>query len=354
MSAEKMRMRCGWKICLALSVLVNLAVAAERPNIVVILADDLGYSDIGPFGAKDFETPNLDRMAKEGRRFTDFYVGGPACTPSRAALMTGCYPVRAGFADQVAHRADGTFSHSRVLWPNSKWGINPDEMTIPEVLRDAGYATGMVGKWHLGDAPMFNPVHHGFDEFFGAPYSHDMKPYYYLRGEKKLPDEEVDLNHHVQRYTEESLKFIRKHRDQPFFLYIAHHMPHTPLVQSEGFKSKSKRGPYGDSVEELDWSVGEVLNALSMLKLDQKTLVVFTSDNSPWLMRGEAGGSARPFKGGKGTTFEGGMREPCVMWWPGTIPADTTCSEVAATMDLLPTFAALAGAELPKDRTIDG
>jgi arylsulfatase A len=328
---------------------------APRPNIVVILADDLGYSDIGSFGAIDFETPQLDRMAREGRRFTDFYVGAPACTGSRAALMTGCYPVRAGFADQVSYRANGTFSPSRVLWPNSKWGINPDEITVPEVLRDAGYVTGMIGKWHLGDAPKFNPTRHGFMEFFGAPYSHDMDPYYFLHGETKLP-EKPDLDHHVQRYTDEALKFIREkaNADKPFFLYFAHHNPHTPLVASENFKGKTKRGAFGDAVAELDWSVGKVFDALRTEKIDRHTLVIFTSDNGPWLARGEQGGSARPLRGGKGTTYEGGMREPCVMWWPGTIPAGTTCHEMAATLDFLPTFAALAGTKPAAGRTIDG
>jgi arylsulfatase A-like enzyme len=336
-------------------VVCALARGAERPNIVVILADDLGYADMGSFGAKDFQTPHLDRMAREGRRFTDFYVGAPACTASRAALMTGCYPLRAGFADQISYRADGTFSQSRVLWPNSKWGLNPDEVTLPEVLRDAGYATGMVGKWHLGDAPKFNPIHHGFMEFFGAPYSHDMKPYYYLRGTAKLP-ETPDLDHNVRRYTEEATKFIRKTSgsDKPFFLYLAHHNPHTPLEASEKFKGKTKRGAYGDAVSELDWSVGQVLDTLRDLKIDEQTLVIFTSDNGPWLARGEEGGSATPLRGGKGTTYEGGMREPCVMWWPGKIPAGTTCGEIAATLDFLPTFAALAGARPPANRKIDG
>jgi arylsulfatase A len=347
-------MRNGLLVLLMLLTgLASQAAAAERPNIIVILADDLGYADIGSFGAKDFETPQLDRLAKEGRRFTDFYVGGPACTPSRAALMTGCYPVRAGFADEVAYRADGTFSQSRVLWPNTKFGINPNEATVAEVLRDVGYATGMVGKWHLGDAPEFNPVRHGFSEFFGAPYSHDMKPYYYLRGEERLP-ETVDINHHVARYTDEAKAFIRKHREEPFFLYFAHHNPHTPLIASEKFRGKSKRGAFGDAVEELDWSVGQVIEELRQNDLDKRTLVIFTSDNGPWLVRGERGGSATPFRGGKGTTYEGGVREPCVMWWPGTIPADSVCHEVAATMDFLPTFAALAGAKLPSDRKIDG
>ena len=346
-------LRRSLAFCVVIRLFFAVAYAGERPNIVVILADDMGYSDIGSFGAKDFETPHLDRMAREGRRFTDFYVGGPACTPSRAALMTGCYPVRAGFADQVAYRSDGTFSQSRVLWPNSRFGINADEVTIPEVLCDAGYATGMIGKWHLGDEPKFNPVHHGFMEFFGAPYSHDMKPYYYLRGNKQLP-EVVDLDHHVRRYTEEALAFVHKHRSEPFFLYVAHHNPHTPLVASENFKGKTKRGAYGDAVSELDWSVGQIINDLRKLKLDERTLVIFTSDNGPWLVRGELGGSATPLRGGKGTTYEGGVREPCVMWWPGTIPAGTVCHEVAATMDLFPTFASLAVAKLPSGRTIDG
>jgi arylsulfatase len=268
-------------------------------------------------------------------------------------LLTGCYPVRAGFADEIAHRADGTFSHSRVLWPNSPYGIHDDEVTVAEVLRDAGYTTGIVGKWHLGDKPQFNPTRHGFMEFFGAPYSHDMNPYYYLRGEKRL-DEEIDLDNQMKRYTDEAVAFIRKHRDEPFFLYFAHHMPHTPLVASKDFKGKSKRGPFGDAVSELDWSVGQVLDALRDLKLDRNTLVIFTADNGPWLVKGEHGGSARPLQGGKGTTYEGGVREPCVMWWPGTIPADTTCHEVAATMDFLPTFAAMAGAKLPTKHRIDG
>ncbi len=354
-SPKTIMMHRRLSICLVVSLLSSIAAAAERPNIVVIFADDLGYADIGSFGAKDFETPELDRMAKEGRRFTDFYVGAPACTASRAALMTGCYPVRAGFADQIAQRADGGFSPSRVLWPNAKFGINSNEVTVAEVLRDAGYVTGMVGKWHLGDAPKFNPVHHGFMSFFGAPYSHDMKPYYFLRGETKVPGT-PDLDHHVRLYTDEATKFIRESaaKKKPFFLYLAHHNPHTPLVMSEKFKGKTKRGAYGDAVSELDWSVGRILDTLRQLKLDKQTMVIFTSDNGPWLIRGEKGGSATPLRGGKGSTYEGGMREPCVMWWPGKIPAGTTCHEIAATLDFLPTFAAFAGTKPPTDRTIDG
>jgi arylsulfatase A len=327
--------------------------AAERPNFIVILADDLGYADVGCFGATEIKTPQLDRMAKEGRRFTDFYVGGPTCTPSRAALLTGCYPVRAGFDDAISRRADGGVSPSRVLHANATLGLNSDEVTVAELLKDAGYATGMIGKWHLGDAPQFNPTYHGFNEFFGVPYSNDMEPYYFLRGAERLP-EPIDRDNQIRRYTDEASAFIRKHRDKPFFLYFAHAMPHTPLAASNAFRGKSKRGPFGDAVEEIDWSVGQILDTLRELKLDERTLVVFTSDNGPWHARGENGGSATPLRGGKGSTYEGGVREPCIMWWPGTIPADSVCRQVAATMDFLPTFAALAGAKLPTNRTIDG
>jgi arylsulfatase A-like enzyme len=292
-------------------------------------------------------------MATEGRRFTDFYVGGPTCTPSRIALLTGCYPVRAGFGDAISRRADGGVSPSRVLHANAPYGIHADEVTLPELLRDAGYATGMIGKWHLGDAPKFNPVHHGFNEFFGAPYSNDMESYYYLRGAERL-SEPIDRDNQIRRYTEEAIAFIRRHKDEPFFLYFAHAMPHTPLAASEAFKGKSKRGRYGDAVEEVDWSAGQVLDVLRELDLAQKTLVIFTSDNGPWHPRGEDGGSAFPLRGAKGSTYEGGVRVPCVMWWPGTIPAATVCRQVAATMDLVPTFAALAGTAPPTDRTIDG
>jgi arylsulfatase A len=339
--------------CVGAVLCASASAAADRPNIIVIFADDLGYSDVGCFGAKEIDTPHIDRMANEGRRFTDFYVGGPTCTPSRAALLTGCYPVRAGFGDAIAFRADGSASPSRVLWANAVYGLNSDEITVAEILKDAGYATGMIGKWHLGDAPKFNPVHHGFTEFFGVPYSNDMEPYHYLRGTEVL-SEPIDRDNQIRRYTEEAITFIRKHNEEPFFLYYAHAMPHTPLAASEAFKGKSKRGPYGDAVSEVDWSVGQVLDVLRELDLAEKTLVLFTSDNGPWHARGENGGSAFPLRGAKGSTYEGGVRVPCVMWQPGTIPAGTVCSEVAVTMDFLPTFAALAGTEPPNDRTIDG
>lgn len=330
---------------------------AAQPNLIVIFTDDLGYADLGSYGARDIETPQLDQMAAEGRRFTNFYVASPTCTPSRASLLTGCYPVRAGFDDAIAVKADGTRSPSRVLWPNSPLGINPAEVTVGEILQKAGYATGMVGKWHLGDRPMFNPTNHGFDEYFGVPYSNDMSPYYYQRGLEKLDEplqQLADRNGQTKRYTDEALDFIRQQKQKPFFLYLAHTMPHTPLSVSEKFNGKSARGMYGDVVAEIDDSVGQILSLLRELELAENTLVIFTSDNGPWLHRGENGGLATPLRGGKGGTYEGGVRVPCLMWQPGYVPAGTVCDEIATTMDVLPTFAALAGSEPPQDRKIDG
>lgn len=340
-------------IALLCSLGVGHAMAQDKPNFIVIFTDDLGYADLGCYGAVDIETPELDRMAEQGRRFTNFYVASPTCTPSRASLLTGCYPVRAGFDDAIAVRADGSRSPSRVLWPGSPLGLNPDEVTVAEVLRDAGYATGMVGKWHLGDRPIFSPTNHGFDEYFGVPYSNDMKPYYYQDGEQRV-EEEVDRDRQTQRYTTEALRFIRSKASEPFFLYLAHTMPHTPLAVSEQFKGKSKRGAYGDVVTEIDWSVGQVLDLLRELKIDDQTLVFFTSDNGPWLHRGERGGLATPLRGGKGGTYEGGVRVPCIVWQPGYVPENSTCDEIATTMDLFPTLGTLGGGEIPTDRTIDG
>jgi arylsulfatase A len=327
--------------------------AAEQPNFIVILADDLGYNDLGCFGSPDIATPELDRMTEEGMRLTDFHMAAPTCTASRAALMTGCYPVRVGMGDEIAPRADGTVSPSRVLWPDSPLGLNPDEITLPEVLKTAGYATALVGKWHLGDAPEFNPVRQGFDEFFGVLFSNDMKPYDYFRNDRRLT-EPVDRDHQAERYTEEAVAFIRRSKDKPFFLYLAHTMPHIPLAASPRFKGTSPRGPYGDAVSEVDWSVGRVLETLRELNLDRKTLVLFSSDNGGWLARGEQGGLNTPWRGGKGGTYEGGFRVPCIAWQPGMTPAGATCDELASAMDLLPTFANLAGAKAPTDRRIDG
>ncbi|MBI3849385.1 MAG: sulfatase [Verrucomicrobia bacterium] len=331
--------------------IVSTTSAAEKrpPNIVIIFTDDQGYQDVGCFGSPNIQTPNLDRMAKEGMRFTDFYVGQPVCSASRAALLTGCYPNRVSILGALA--------------PGSKVGINSNEMTIAEVLKPRGYATAIYGKWHLGDAPQFLPTHHGFDDYFGLPYSNDMWPNHPTAGSRFPPlplmegDKAVkqapDQTQLTTWYTEHAVKFIRQNKHRPFFLYVAHNMPHVPLHVSNKFKGKSPRGLYGDVIMEIDWSVGQILGALKKNGLDDQTLVIFTSDNGPWLLYGDHAGTALPLREGKGTTFDGGLREPCIMRWPGKIPAGTVCHEVAATMDILPTVAKLAGADLPKHK-IDG
>jgi len=320
-----------------------------KPNFIVILTDDQGYADVGCYGAAGFETPHLDRMAREGMRFLDFYVGSSVCSPSRAALMTGCYPQRVGLPV--------------VLEANSETGLSSEEETIPQLLKAAGYATGMFGKWHLGDKPAFLPTRHGFDEYFGLPYSNDMWPNHptkknffpdlpLMEGEKVIAYN-PDQTQLTTWYTERAVKFIEKHRDQPFFLYLAHTMPHVPLHVSGKFKGKSARGLYGDACMELDWSVGEVLATLKRLGLDERTLVIFTSDNGPWLTYGEHGGSAKPLRDGKTNTYDGGQRVPCIMRWPGKIPGGRICREIATTMDFLPTLVQLAGAKMPA-KLIDG
>ncbi|MBN1341315.1 MAG: sulfatase [Phycisphaerae bacterium] len=336
---------------------VRAEAAAERlPNFVVIFADDQGYGDVGCYGARDFSTPRLDRMAAEGVRLTDFYVAGPVCTPSRAGLMTGCYPKRLGLA-------------YRVLFPYSKTGLNPDEITIAEILKTRGYATACIGKWHLGHHAKFLPTRQGFDVFFGTPYSNDMNGQHYKEQDFKAPalplirqekvvEEDPDQRYLTRRYTEESIRFMEANKDRPFFLYLPHNMPHRPIHASERFKGKTKHGLYGDVIEEIDWSVGEILGALKRLGIDERTLVIFTTDNGPVLLRakrlGYRPGSAGPLRGMKNTTWEGGMRVPCVMRWPGKIPGGTVCEELVTAMDVLPTIAKLAGAEAPKDRIIDG
>ena len=322
----------------------------QRPNFVIIFTDDQGYQDVGCFGSPNIKTPNLDRMARQGMRFTDFYVGQAVCTASRAALLTGCYPNRVGLLG--------------ALGPKSKVGISDKELTIAQVLKTRGYATAIFGKWHLGDSPQFLPTRHGFDEYFGLPYSNDMWPNHPANPKNYPPlpliqGEQIvgimpDQTQLTTRYTQHALSFIERNKDRPFFLYVAHNMPHVPLHVSDKFKGKSKRGLYGDVIMEIDWSVGQILASLKSNGLDEKTLVVFTSDNGPWLLYGNHAGSALPLREGKTTTFDGGLREPCIMRWPGRIPAGTVCRELAATMDLLPTFAKLAGAELPRDRIIDG
>ncbi|MCH2178269.1 MAG: sulfatase [Mariniblastus sp.] len=330
------------------------------PNVVVIFIDDLGYADIGPFGAANFQTPHLDRMAKEGRKFTDFVASTAVCSASRAALLTGCYHRRVGI--------------SGALGPSSNIGINPDEVTLAELCKQKDYATAIYGKWHLGHHAPFLPMQHGFDDYFGLPYSNDMWPYH--PGVAHLPMDErlkrwphlplIDKNKIVNpevsgeeqkqlttQYTEKAVAFINSHKDQPFFLYVPHSMVHVPLYVSDKFAGKSKAGLMGDVMLEVDWSVGQILEALKQNQLEQNTLVLFTSDNGPWLSYGEHAGSATPLREGKGTMFEGGYRVPTVFWWPGKIPAGTTCDELASTIDIFPTVAKLIDTHLPQHK-IDG
>ncbi len=329
--------------CLGLCGLPLPAYGAKKPNVVIIFCDDLGYQDVGCFGSPNIKTPKLDQMATEGMRFTSFYSAAPVCTPSRAALLTGCYPQRVNLPQVI------NYSHSI--------GISSKEITLAELLRGEGYATACIGKWHLGWQKEFLPTRHGFDYYYGLPYSNDMKygddKVPLIRGEEIIEQPAV-LETLTERYTDEAIRFIRKHSDEPFFLYLPHTFPHTPLAASEEFLGKSRGGLYGDVVECIDWSAGRIMETLKELGLDDNTLVVFTSDNGPWLVKGKDGGSALPLRSGKGTTWEGGMREPTIMRWPGRIPAGTTCSEMATTMDLLPTIAALAGTKAPTDRIVDG
>lgn len=319
---------------------------AAPPNFIVILCDDLGYGDVGCFGAEKIRTPRIDRMATEGMRFTDFYAASPLCSPSRAGLLTGCYPRRVGLAKFV-------------LRPDAKTGIHPNEVTIAELLKGRGYATCAIGKWHVGFLPPFRPGAQGFDYYFGIYHNLDHWETKLFEGQGGVPllrNEEVVLRPATpeiltEKYTEEALGFIEKNRERPFFIYLAHTMPHLPYDVTPRFKGRSAGGLYGDVVECLDWSTGEILDGLVRLGLDKRTIVVFTSDNGP--DKGSPG-SAGPLRGQKHTVFEGGMRVPCVMWGPEQIPAGSVCREVASTIDLLPTFGAMAGARPPKDRVIDG
>lgn len=331
----------------------GLAPAADRPpNIIFILADNAGYGDFGCYGSKRHRTPNMDRMAAEGLRFTSFYSACGVCTPSRASLMTGCYPRRVNMQSSA--------SGESVLSPMDRKGLHPDEITIARSLKGYGYATMCIGKWHLGDQPPFLPTNHGFDHYFGIPYSDNQTPEVSqnwpplpLMRDEKVIEAPVDRNTLTKRCTEEAIRFITENKDRPFFLYLPHAMPGstTRPFASPAFHGKSKNGPYGDSIEEIDWSTGEILATLKNLDLDGKTLVVWTSDNGA-LYRSR--GSNAPLKGWGYDTSEGAMRMPCVVRWPGTIPAGTVCDELSSMMDWLPTFAKLAGGEPPRDRIIDG
>jgi arylsulfatase A-like enzyme len=312
------------------------------PNVIVIFADDLGYGDLGCYGHPSIRTPHLDRMAREGLRFTQFYAAECVCTPSRAALLTGRLPIRNGMCGDKR----------RVLFADSPLGLPDAEITIAEALKSKQYATACIGKWHLGHRPQFLPMLQGFDAYYGIPYSNDMKPTVLLRDAHVVEDpaEQATL---TERYTAEANSFIRQHRDRPFFLYLAHNFPHVPLHVSQRFAGKSPRGLYGDVVEELDWSVGQVLETLRETKLDDNTFVFFTSDNGPWLIKNQHGGSAGLLRGGKGSTWEGGMREPGIAWWPGKIPAGGVTAQLGCTTDLLATILALADVPLPEDRPLD-
>jgi arylsulfatase A-like enzyme len=341
-------------ICFVLSIsftgAVSLRAADRPPNVVIILTDDQGYADLGCYGSFAIETPRIDKMAAEGMRFTDFYTAAPVCTPTRAGLLTGCHPARLSLSLMPKEKPNGEDAH--VLYSLSRRGLNPDEETIAELLKARGYSTAMLGKWHLGDAKPFLPTKQGFDSFFGTPYSNDMKPQVLLR-DQKVVENPMDQDSLIDRYTEEATKYIRAHKDAPFFLYFAHNMPHRPLHVAERFRGKSKRGLYGDVIQAIDWSVGEVLDAIKDAGIDEQTLVVFSSDNGPWLYIGENGGSAFPLRGGKGTTYEGGMRVPFIARWPGHVPAGKVCHEPLTQLDVLPTLVALTGAKMPQKK-IDG
>jgi len=324
------------------------APATRPPNVVLLFADDLGYSDVGCYGAVGFKTPNLDRIAAEGRQFTSFYVAQAVCTASRAALMSGCYPNRIGM--------HGALNHT------SKEGINDAELLLPEMFKSRGYATACFGKWHLGQQRQFLPLRQGFDEFLGLPYSNDNGPLHpVVRDIPALPlidgesvvEHDPDQSQFTRRLTERAVAFIERNKDRPFFLYVPHIMPHVPIFASDRFRGTSELGLYGDVVQELDWSVGEIVSAIQKRGLDEQTLVIFASDNGPFLSYGSHAGTARPLRGGKLTTFEGGIRVPCIFRWSGKIPAGDECDELVSALDLLPSLARLVGGELSSN-PVDG
>lgn len=323
----------------------------DLPNFVIIFTDDQGYADVGCFGAKGFKTPHLDQLAKQGMKFSDFYVAQSVCGASRAALMTGCYPNRIGIFGAPSHA--------------TKFGISSQEMTVAELVKQKGYKTAMYGKWHLGHQKKFLPMQHGFDDYYGLPYSNDMWPYHptskafpdlplieknKVINPKVTPKDQTQL---TKSYTERAVQFIEKNREDRFLLYVAHSMPHVPLFCTDKFMNSSEQGRYGDIIQEIDWSVGEIMKALDKNGLAENTFVIFTSDNGPWLSYGNHAGSAGILREGKGTAWEGGVREPCIMRWPQVIPAGSECNQLAATIDVVPTIAEIIGGKLP-DHPIDG
>lgn len=337
----------GFCATLAISAVTHFtsrAVASEarkapKPNVVIIFCDDLGYGDLGCYGHPTIRTPEIDTLASGGMRFTQFYSPAPACTPSRAALLTGRLPRRTGLV--------------HVLFPKSTGGLPSAEVTLAEALRERGYATACIGKWHLGHLPEFLPTRHGFDSYFGIPYSNDMKPTPLVR-DTRVVEEPADQKTLTPRYTDEAVKFITAHQRGPFFLYVAHNFPHVPLSASPQGQGRSARGLYGDVVEDIDRSTGRIMTTLRRLGLDEKTLVIFSSDNGPWLPYKQNGGSAGLLREGKATTWEGGVRVPCVMWWPGHIQPGSVSQQLASTLDVFPTIMALAAGNESGDRALDG
>lgn len=352
-----MKYGLGLGILFLLASGIHAADAPLRPNFVLILMDDMGYGDIASFHPQTkHRTPNLDRMAREGMKLTSFYAC-PVCTPSRAQFLTGCYAKRVSLPN--------------VLFPAAQVGLSDKEHTLAGLLKEQGYATMCIGKWHLGDQPEFLPTRRGFDHYFGVPYSNDMggawdgspdtpagkrrPPLPLLRDDRVIETlKPADQDRLIERYTDEAVTFLREHKDKPFFLYLPHTAVHVPLHPGKQFRGKSANGTYGDWVEEADASTGRLLDALRELRLDRNTLVIFTSDNGPWLTKGKDGGSAGPLRGGKGGTFEGGVREPTIAWWPGHVPAGTVSDALAGNIDVLPTFVKLAGGKVPDGRKIDG
>lgn len=322
----------------------------KRPNIILMNCDDLGYGDLGCYGSPVNRTPNLDAMAEEGIRFTDFYMASPVCSPSRGGMLTGCYPPRIGF---------GSFHGDTVLKPGMDLGLNPSETTIADILRGAGYRTKLIGKWHCGDQPEFLPLRHGFDEYYGLPYSNDMGRQIHMEQSPPLPlidgeeivEEQPDQRSLTERYLEQAVRFIRQNKENPFFLYFAHMHVHLPLYAAMPFVEHSQNGDYGACVEAVDWTVGAILHELRRQGLQEDTLFIFTSDNGS---RGDHGGSNAPLRGMKTTTWEGGQRVPCIMYWPGHIRSGVVSQELLTSLDFLPTFAALCGASVPQNNKIDG